>query len=126
MGLGDRLHEFRIAKTVERFCHSILKDLGPSIIMPDDVLQCIVDCAHAQKITSVKTLAKETRWNRMDELGAEIIAIIRIYAPQTTAPLTPLTSAPLRTHPNFTNNALGSLSATPNAADALHGPTSVT
>lgn len=44
--LRAALHTFRKARTLELYGRARLRNLGPGIVMGDDVLQRIIDCAH--------------------------------------------------------------------------------
>ena len=67
MNLRNALHEFRKEKTIEKFGCACLRDTGPGIIMADDVLFRILDCAHFNVIETPEQLAKETRWSRVSD-----------------------------------------------------------
>lgn len=105
MKLRDALHSFRKEQTILEFGRACLRNTGPSIIMADDVLQRIVDCAHFHLIESPLQLAKETRWSRVDQHGVEVVSLIMSYCPKPV-PAMVLTTAPLRSihPPNQTQN----------------------
>lgn len=87
--LRDALHQFWKQKTLERFGRVTLKNHGPGLIMSDEVLTRIVDCAHWGRIHSGESLAKETKWTRVDEYGEAILKLVRDHA----RPAPPLASA---------------------------------
>ncbi|KAF7969654.1 hypothetical protein HWV62_26757 [Athelia sp. TMB] len=62
---------------------------GDILFMSDEILQCIVDCAHKSKILTADHLAKETRWRReyVDQFADSLIEILDRYA--TPPPLAP-------------------------------------
>jgi hypothetical protein len=95
MNLRDALHNFRKEQTIARFGHACLRNTGPGIIMADDVLQRIIDCAHFHLIESPQQLLKETRWSRVDQYGEEIVSLIVSHCPKP-APVAMLTTTPLR------------------------------
>ncbi|KAJ8689521.1 hypothetical protein PTI98_012419 [Pleurotus ostreatus] len=76
---------------------------GVEIFMHDMVIQRVVDCAHGNKIQTVEDLARETRWSldRVNEFGAQIIALIEQHLPKLPPPALPapsgVSSAPKRT-----------------------------
>lgn len=107
MDLRDALDAFREAKTIAIFGLANLRDLGPSLIMSNDVLERIIDCSRARKISSREELVKETRWHRAAEDGEEILTIVRSHQPQI-APLPSilLISSPLRPRPEVINDVL--------------------
>ena len=78
MNLRDALNDFREQETIKKFGKSRLKHSGPGLIMPNDILQRIVDCVHAQKIINKDDLQLETRWTRIDLFADAVLAIIDI------------------------------------------------
>jgi hypothetical protein len=86
MALRDALHTFRRQRTIDKFGLAALKNQGPGIIMPTEILQRIVDCAHHNKITSIKELEQETSWSRAAEYGDEILLLIRTHQHQPPPP----------------------------------------
>ncbi|KAF8192846.1 P-loop containing nucleoside triphosphate hydrolase protein [Mycena galopus ATCC 62051] len=83
--LRDALHEFRKTATIEKFSKAVLKNSGPGVLMSNEVLQRIVDCAHLHKIESTEQLLKETRWAGAVEFGTEIIDLINEHCPRPAA-----------------------------------------
>ncbi|KAJ7721901.1 P-loop containing nucleoside triphosphate hydrolase protein [Mycena metata] len=81
MKLRDVLHQFRRDKTTTKFGRIVLKNSGPGMVMSNEVLQRIVDCAHFHKIRSTEQLARETRWASAGEFGAEVLALILEHRP---------------------------------------------
>ena len=94
--LASALHEFRQRKTLERFGAGGLRQMGAGLIMTDDVLARIVDCAHFNKIRNQDTLAKETRWIWVNTYAIDVLEIIQGFPARltqqqltTTTPLQP-------------------------------------
>lgn len=93
----DALDEWREQKVVEVYGWYHLNDLGPTIVMPNAMLDRIVDCVHHQKIQNIVDLKKETGWTDVESFGEEVIALIKKYAllprsaPFATTPLRPVT-----------------------------------
>ena len=77
--LRTALHVFRRQQTVAKLGSAHLKNLGPAVIMGDHVLKRILDCARAQKIQTVEQLYRETKWNRAQEFGEEVLKLIIKY-----------------------------------------------
>jgi cytochrome c553 len=90
MKLRDALNEFRKNQTIKKFGLSRLKNSGPGLIMPNAVLQCIVDCVHMLKIRSKDDLQIETRWSRTDVFVDAILALIEAHRDPTMAPKAPI------------------------------------
>ncbi|KAI5980764.1 P-loop containing nucleoside triphosphate hydrolase protein [Pisolithus albus] len=93
--LRDALDDWREEKTASVYGWHHLKDIGPCILMTDETVDRIVDCAHYHKIQTLADLKKETGWVDGEQYGNEIIAIIRRHAPPPTTLFasTPLGSA---------------------------------
>ena len=54
MALRAALREWRMKTTLEMHGPGVLKDLGPYVVMPDNILDRIVDCAHECKFSCVQ------------------------------------------------------------------------
>ncbi|KAG2064808.1 hypothetical protein BDR04DRAFT_1034370 [Suillus decipiens] len=90
--LQDAFDDWCEQKTISTYGWSHLNDLGPSPVLPNCTLDCIVDCAHHCKINSILDLKKETGWTDSNRFGNEIITLIQRHAPPITSPFvtTPL------------------------------------
>ncbi|KAG2033585.1 hypothetical protein BDR03DRAFT_871663 [Suillus americanus] len=94
----DALDEWREQKVVEVYGWYHLNDLGPTIVMPNAMLDRIVDCVHHQKIQNTIDLKKETGWTDVESVGEEVVALIKKYsplpcsAPFATTPLRPIST----------------------------------
>ncbi|KAG1857236.1 hypothetical protein C8R48DRAFT_607597 [Suillus tomentosus] len=93
--LVDALEDWREDTTQKLYGQAHLHDLGPGLVMPNDILDCIVDCAHFHKIKSPTDLLKETHWSGVDEHGDDIVALILRVSP-LPSPSTPFISTPLQ------------------------------
>jgi ATP-dependent DNA helicase RecQ len=101
MDLRNALHEFRKTQCIQKFGKATFSDLGSGIIMPQRVLQRIVDCAHAGKIKTHGDLIKETRWSGVEEYGEEVLRLVMLHSPSTFIPADPSPQTPLRPHNDF-------------------------
>ncbi|KAG1867739.1 hypothetical protein F4604DRAFT_1584971 [Suillus subluteus] len=108
--LTDALDDWREETTIKLYGHAHLHDLGPGLIMPNSILDRIVECAHFSKIRSTADLVKETCWSGANKHGNEIIALIHQVCPLPT----PLTSAPLQPR-TISSNANANTSVPRNA-----------
>ncbi|KAJ6570750.1 hypothetical protein B0H10DRAFT_2107469 [Mycena sp. CBHHK59/15] len=89
------LHTFRKERTIELLGRASFRNHGAGSIMPDEVLQRIIDCSHFHKITSAADLVRETRWHRVVEDGVRVLSLISTHKP--VPPPEPLVfNAPLR------------------------------
>ncbi|KAG1785091.1 uncharacterized protein HD556DRAFT_1250440 [Suillus plorans] len=92
--LQDVLDEWREQKTVDVYGWHHLNDLGPTIVMPNTMLDHVVDCAHHHKLQNIVDLKKETGWTDTGKFGEEVIALIKKYVPLPHSAL--FTATPLR------------------------------
>jgi hypothetical protein len=93
--LREALEDWREKVTAARYGWAHLHDLGSTLIMPNEVLSRIVDCAHYHKINSTSDLKNETRWDEIEQCGDEVLEIILRLRPQPSA-ASPLTTTPMR------------------------------
>ncbi|KAG2344669.1 hypothetical protein BDR05DRAFT_947343 [Suillus weaverae] len=101
--LCDSLEDWQEAATERIYGGSNLNDYGPSLVMPDSVLDCIVDCAHYKKIVTIDDLRKETQWSGVDQFGGDVIAVIHCIIP-VPIPVPVFTSNPLQPLPRQSVN----------------------
>lgn len=74
--LADCLHSYRQKRMREKFGEAMLNDLGPRAILPDGVIQRLVECTEAKKILLVDDIKKETKWKEVHEYGQDVLEII--------------------------------------------------
>lgn len=79
--LREALCNWRAKKTAIEFSMSHLADIGPSLVLPNAILDRIVICAQVHKISTVEQLRKETRWTESVRYSEEILGIIQLYIP---------------------------------------------
>ena len=79
--LRTALDDFRRQQMVEKHGSSLLDALGASIIMPNAILERLVECAEAKKIESAVDLQREVgkKWTKARELGGAVVEIILRY-----------------------------------------------
>src|SRR5258705_7684186 len=111
--LCDALEDWREEKTRKIHGESHLIDIGPSLIMPDGVLDRIVACAHYLKIKSVEDLKRETHWSKTNQFGTEVLSLIHHIIP------VPVTSAVFTTAPLQPRRSIPHTSAPPPATSSL-------
>lgn len=87
MKLYDALEDWREEKTIQVYGWAHFQNLGPTLIMPTDVLTRIVDCAHYFKISSKADLARETKWDEVENWGTEVVELILKILPLPAPPL---------------------------------------
>lgn len=78
----DALDDFRRDKMALLYGLDALDDLDAGMIMGDDELVRIADCARCYKIQSVEDLGRKIPiWDGVDEFGEEIVVLIQRYVP---------------------------------------------
>ncbi|KIK26864.1 hypothetical protein PISMIDRAFT_94194 [Pisolithus microcarpus 441] len=77
--LEEALLDWHEDKMVAVYGWACLYDHG-AVIMTSTMLNCIVNCAHHQKILTCQDLKRETRWMNSNWFGDEIVNIIQQHA----------------------------------------------
>lgn len=93
LALRDALEDWRETTTEKTYGIAHLTDLGPTLVMPTEVLNRIVYCANVSKISTKDELIKETRWDEAETWASEVLQIIQRLCPPP--PLPPLTTSTL-------------------------------
>ncbi|KAF8179485.1 hypothetical protein K438DRAFT_1938411 [Mycena galopus ATCC 62051] len=75
------LHLLRKERTIQVISAASFRSHGAASIMPDEVLDRIVDCAHFHKITTPADLLRETHWHRVAEDGERVLSLISMHKP---------------------------------------------
>ncbi|KAF7426082.1 hypothetical protein PC9H_008448 [Pleurotus ostreatus] len=99
--LQGALDDWRDDKTKSIYGTAYWNEMGPCLILPNDYLDRIVQCAHEFKICDVDDLVKETRWPLAAKYGPEVIDLIRRHGPQPPA------NPPLATTAQLPNRTVG-------------------
>ncbi|CDO74559.1 hypothetical protein BN946_scf184632.g16 [Trametes cinnabarina] len=86
------LHEFRRAQTLEMYGLAVLNNLGTGMIMGDEELVRIADCARAHHLKTLEDLYRESKWDLTWELGESVLELVNRYYPVKA----PLVSTPLQ------------------------------
>jgi len=92
--LRVRLDRWRWKMADDIFGELFTNNFGCYTFMPNEVFNRICDAAHYDLITSIDTLAKETRWHLSKEHGQAVIKIISEMRPVTAPQSPPQTAAP--------------------------------
>jgi hypothetical protein len=89
-------NEFRLALLAWRrdaalaaFKGSVVHRYGPKVLMADDIMDRVVECARARKLCSLAALERETSWTyARDEKygGAQLVALVAHYFPPLCPP----------------------------------------
>lgn len=100
---GDRdlrtaLREWRDAQALIKYGSSTCRTYGSKLLMSDEIVSRIVECAHAHKLGTLANLRKETHWRNdfVDEYGPSILALVQAHHPISapSVPSEPSTSLP--------------------------------
>ncbi|KAH9938065.1 P-loop containing nucleoside triphosphate hydrolase protein [Fomitopsis serialis] len=119
--LRTALDTFRRERTINKYGRALLDNLGASVVLPDDAIDRLVECAQAGKIKSLDDVQREVgkKWGKAREYGEEVAAIIRRIFPLDN----PFVVAPLTPRPQPVNAAHVGSSTAPNHSSALATPT---
>ena len=90
MALKKALHRFRTETAVQKYGQAYFTDYGAGIVMSQRILQCVVDCAHANKINSKDDLLKETCWVGAEQHGDAVLQLIATHRPPPVPSSMPL------------------------------------
>ncbi|KAI6111299.1 hypothetical protein F5141DRAFT_1063610 [Pisolithus sp. B1] len=74
--LQNTLDEWREQTMLAVYGWHHLNDIGLSIVMCNAMLECIVNCAHHHKISSIQDLRREMTWPDVDQHGGEVLSLI--------------------------------------------------
>ena len=83
--LVDALEDWCKETSKTHYGEAVLLNFGPSLIMSTKVLDCIINCIHHGKISSLQDLTCETHWDEVSHYGAELALIQAIHPGQTNA-----------------------------------------
>lgn len=77
LALRDALRRWRALESSIRFGLGNVGLFGGSLVLPNEFMERIVDCAHFNKINTPADLKKETQWSQAEEHGDAILEMIR-------------------------------------------------
>ncbi|KLO04347.1 hypothetical protein SCHPADRAFT_840731, partial [Schizopora paradoxa] len=112
------LDDWRMVKAVEKYGVAIAEDIGPALVMPEQFIDRIVDCAHFEKIKNLQDLRRETGWNCPDEIGTTVVALVAEHGRPPAPPSPDSDNAPTSAPPRsvLTSNTAILNGITSNAA----------
>jgi len=81
--LKHAIQNWRHEKALSKFWATTARTLGIQIFMSNQIINCIVGCAHYGKISTVDKLLKETDWTRerVSDYGEDILSLIHQHHP---------------------------------------------
>lgn len=88
--LRTALTRWRKQQTIDTHGHAILKAVGSALVLPNGVMDRIVDCAHYGVLGSMQDLRREIQWSRVDEFGEQVLELIK----KNAAPPPPVQNMP--------------------------------
>ena len=86
MELAAALNKWRQRTTARIYGDAVLRDVGSSLVLPNELLERLVDCAHFGKMSSMDHLRREIDYDLSEELGLEILQIIKDICPPPSRP----------------------------------------
>lgn len=81
MSLAQVLNAWRQNVAIERYGLAVFREVGSDLVLPDQLLERLVDCAHWGKIRTVEDLRREVDWGLVDELGPIVVNLINKVSP---------------------------------------------
>lgn len=107
--LRTALTRWRQQQTIDTHGHAILKAVGSALVLPNGVMDRIVDCAHYGVLGSMQDLRREIQWSRVDEFGEQVLELIKKIAPpplsvQHVSPMPGAPRQPLGVNNRLLNN----------------------
>lgn len=104
--LRTALTRWRQQQTIDTHGHAILKAVGSALVLPNGVMDRIVDCAHYGVLGSIQDLRREIQWSRVDEFGEQVLELKKKIAtpPLSVQRIPPMPRAPRQ--PLGVNNRL--------------------
>ncbi|KZV63589.1 P-loop containing nucleoside triphosphate hydrolase protein [Peniophora sp. CONT] len=86
MELADALNVYRRAAIERKYGRQQARRFGVGRFMPDDMLERIVDAAHAHLIQTTKDLHERTHWTHAGSDGDDVVAIVLKFIPLPPPP----------------------------------------
>ena len=83
--LTAALYDWRKSEATKKFKGSIVRQLGAKVLMAEEIVVRVVECARAGKLVDVKSLKLETSWKYAEECGESLLSVIRVYFPAPPA-----------------------------------------
>ena len=92
--LQTALFDWRDEQAAARFNLSVLETFGSGLLLSDEIITRIVDCAQASKLFTIPHLIKETGWREdwANELGDSLLSVVRRHQPTVAVDSEPSTS----------------------------------
>ena len=77
------LFHWRDVKAISKFSQAHVKDFGGGILLSDQHVHRIFQCASCHKLLNIEALLKETHWRKdwADELGESLLSVIHKHYP---------------------------------------------
>jgi hypothetical protein len=85
------LFDWRDEKAITKFPQAHVKDFGGGLLLSDQHIQHILQCASCHKLSNIEALLKETHWRKdwADELGESLLSVIHKHYPLPSLPTEP-------------------------------------
>lgn len=81
--LKTALFDWRDENALVKFNPSVVATLGSCLLLSDEIILRIIDCAQAFKLTTIADLIKETGWREdwAEDLGGSLLSVVHKYWP---------------------------------------------
>ena len=114
LSLYKALNSWRQRHAAKVYGEGAARDYGPSLVLPNVILDRIVDCAHWHKLNTADDLERETDWYHASDYGSEVIDIIFSFRSSSVPP-----SPPRNAQQESGPSVLGVNSTVPNMVSGL-------
>ena len=86
--LQINLFDWRDEKAITKFPQAHVIDFGGGLLLSDQHIQRILQCASSHKLSTIEALLKETHWRKdwADELGESLLSVIHKHYPPPSLP----------------------------------------
>ena len=90
------LLDWRDKNALIKFRVPVIRTMGSKILLSDQIIARIVECAHVGKMKTVLQLAQETGWRKdwAEELGESLLDVVQTYYPTPAGPIASISSTP--------------------------------
>ncbi|KAF8237301.1 hypothetical protein L208DRAFT_1248251 [Tricholoma matsutake] len=83
--LKMEIFDWRCQHATEKFGNLVVCRLGAKLLISNEIVKCLIACAHSQTwLSTIEHLIMETKWRRdwAEELGESLLKIIHSHFPQ--------------------------------------------
>jgi hypothetical protein len=93
--LKAALIQWRRETAVQKLGTAVIRTYGAKVFISDQIIECLVVCAHAHKLVGVEDITRETGWRKdqAEIYGSAILEIIHTHTPLPVPAVPPPTAS---------------------------------